>query len=62
MRGIRTNVPTWLMILEAADHDPLRAQEIEDQVTARWWHRWLAWREEYGKEQERQSRKAKRRR
>ena len=30
------------MILEAANYDPLRAQEIEERVNAQWWSRWLA--------------------
>jgi hypothetical protein len=34
--------PEWAIILEAAHGDPLRAQEIEESVSAEWWHRWLA--------------------
>jgi len=30
------------LILEAANYDPLRAQEIEERVNAQWWSRWLA--------------------
>ena len=33
-------------MLEAAHHDPLRAQEIEGQVSRVWWERYLADREE----------------
>jgi len=34
--------PIWAVILEAANYDPLRAQEIEERVNAQWWSRWLA--------------------
>jgi hypothetical protein len=33
------------MLLEAADYDPLRAQEIEAQVSQVWWERWQVDRE-----------------
>jgi len=29
------------MILEAANFDPLRAQEIENELSAEWFDRWL---------------------
>ena len=35
------DVPSWVVILEAAGGDPLRAQEIENEVTQRWWERWV---------------------
>jgi hypothetical protein len=34
------------VILEAANYDPLRAQEIEERVDAEWWSRWLTDRNE----------------
>jgi len=34
------------MILEAAGYDPLRAQEMETQLSEEWWERWLADRNE----------------
>jgi hypothetical protein len=34
-------VPYWVQILSAAGGDPLRAQEIEEQVTLYWWERYL---------------------
>ena len=34
------------MLLEAADYDPLRAQQIENELTQEWWERWLVDREE----------------
>lgn len=39
-------VPTWVILLEAANGDPLRAQEIEENLTAYWWSRY----QEYTKE------------
>jgi len=35
--------PLWALLLEAADGDPLRAMEIEENVSAEWWYRWLTW-------------------
>jgi len=31
-------VPLWFRILAAADFDPLRAQEIEDNLRPEWWY------------------------
>jgi hypothetical protein len=47
-RGIpvAANDDWWLFVLEAAGNDPLRAQEIEGNVNAIWWQRWLAYRRE----------------
>jgi hypothetical protein len=36
----------WHFILEAGGYDPLRAQEIEAQVSQEWWERWWVDREE----------------
>jgi len=35
----------WVLILEAASGDPLRAQEIEETLTKEWWLKYRA----YGK-------------
>lgn len=36
------DVPQWVLILEAAKLDPVRAAEIEEQSTQKWWARYLA--------------------
>jgi len=59
MRGIRAQVPMWVLMMDAAGHDPLRAQEIENGVSEIWWARWLAWRKAYGDEEERRRRDRK---
>lgn len=33
-------LPQWAVILEAANHDPLRAMEIEAKVSQTWWSRY----------------------
>ena len=35
-------MPYWYLILEAANGDPLRAQEIEVNISQEWWERWMA--------------------
>lgn len=45
MRGKSDEVPQWALVLIAADGDPLRAQEIEDDLNAKWYYRWLTFRE-----------------
>ena len=35
------NPPYWFFILEAAQFDPLRAQEIEERINQIWWERYL---------------------
>jgi len=42
----RGSPPVWVLILEAAGYDPLRAQEIEDNLTETWWNRWMYDREQ----------------
>ena len=32
--------------MEAADGDPLRAQEMTERLEPEWWERWLMWRGE----------------
>lgn len=34
-------VPLWVMVLEAAGGDPLRAQEMEERLSQLWWDRWM---------------------
>ena len=41
--GISVPVPSWVVILEAAGGDPLRAQEIENEVNQLWYERWSLW-------------------
>jgi hypothetical protein len=45
LKGLPTEAPLWLMILEAAGWDPLRAQEMEANLSERWWMNYLAYRE-----------------
>jgi hypothetical protein len=35
--------PRWYLILQAANFDPLRAQEIEEGVSRRWWEYYMTW-------------------
>ena len=42
----------WGLLLEAAGYDPLRAMEIEENITQEWWERWLYDREQRIKIQE----------
>ena len=41
--------PLWATILDAAKDDPLRAQEIEDNLTLDWLQRYLVYRAEENK-------------
>jgi len=34
----------WVLILEAANGDPLRASELERELTQGWWERYLVYR------------------
>jgi hypothetical protein len=36
------SIPLEILILTAAKGDPLRAQEIEENLTPDWWEWWLA--------------------
>lgn len=40
--GRSNRAPLWHFVLEAAHHDPLRAQEIEAGVSQYWWECYLA--------------------
>jgi len=44
-RGHAQKEAVWLVLLEMANGDPLRAMEIEEKITERWWLYWEAWRE-----------------
>lgn len=39
--GLGTEPPWMEVILEAANRDPLRAQDIEERLSERWWKYWL---------------------
>ena len=61
MRGHKVyDPPLWLLVLEAAQGDPLRAQVIEAELSRVWWERWLIYRQEQGKAIEIEERKARR--
>lgn len=42
-------IPLWVLILEAAGGDPLRAAELEDSVSQTWWERYMLYRQEKAK-------------
>jgi len=46
LRGYPAPVEPWVIILNAADNDPLRAQEIEEDLSQYWWERYLIYRKE----------------
>ena len=46
-KGVSVEVPLWVSILQAASGDPLRAQELEEKLSATWWRRY----QEYVREQ-----------
>lgn len=48
LRGIAAEVPLWLIILEAAKFDPLRAQEIEAGLSEEWWTHYMVYRRNQG--------------
>jgi hypothetical protein len=52
LRGGLIDVPIWALILEAAQGDPLRASEIEANLTQEWWEYWRVWRNETAKANE----------
>ena len=45
LKGFVVEVPFWVLILEAAKGDPLKAQELEEGLTKDWWMKYRA----YGK-------------
>lgn len=44
--GYSGSPPYWVVLLEAAGWDPLRAMEIENACSATWWHRYKCYKEE----------------
>ena len=48
LRGIPASAPLWLVILEAARFDPLRAQEIEAGLSEDWWTNYMVYRRNQG--------------
>ena len=38
-----SDIPLWVSILEAANGDPLRAQELEETLTKDWWLKYKAY-------------------
>ena len=49
-----------MLILEAAEHNPLEAQRMEETLSAAWWHRYMLYRKLYGQYLDEQERKQKR--
>ena len=47
-----TDLPLWVLSLEAAGGDPLRAQEIEELVSEKWWARMMVYRREMARASE----------
>jgi len=43
------------LLLEAAEYDPLRAQQLENELSEIWWERWLYDREQRLKAQEKKA-------
>ena len=37
-KGHPAYVPVWFQVLVAANYDPLRAQEMMEKLTGKWWH------------------------
>lgn len=40
-KGHAMELPLWVVILDAAEGDPLRAQEMEERLSREWWERWM---------------------
>jgi len=57
LRGVPAPIPIWVTILEAAGEDPLRAQQIEMDISQEWWERYLLYRKEKGLAMKEQQRK-----
>lgn len=53
-RGVETGegVPEWAVILRMANGDPLRAQQIAEELTPEWWAYACAYWDEAGKARE----------
>jgi hypothetical protein len=50
LRGIPVEASPdwWLVILEMANYDPLRAQQIEQELSMDWYRRYVAYKSEAG--------------
>lgn len=46
LRGESSEAPYWALVLVAAAEWGVAPWVIESDVTAEWWGRWTAWREE----------------
>ena len=55
--GVPQAVPEWVLALDAANGDPLRAREIFEQVDERWWTYHMIYREAQADAQKEQERK-----
>jgi hypothetical protein len=49
-----------MLILEAADNNPMEAQRMENELSAAWWHRYMLYRKVYGDFMDEQERKQRR--
>jgi hypothetical protein len=38
-------LPAWYYCLEMAGGDPLKAAQIEEEITEEWWERYFKWRD-----------------
>lgn len=59
LSGKPARAPLWLLILEAAQFDPLRAQEIEEGLKGEWWQLYEVYRHQLSVAQKDMERKAK---
>ena len=48
----------WVLIMDAAQGDPLKAQQMEENLSETWWERWLEWHTATAKVADEQARKA----
>ena len=53
--GHAVEVPLWVVVLDMADGDPLRAQEIEAGLSRDWWEKYMVYARERGRAQESRS-------
>jgi hypothetical protein len=57
---VTINPGWWPIVLEAANNDPLRAQEIEANLSRDWWEKYLVYRQEQAEIAKAQERKGRR--
>jgi len=53
-------VPVWVVLLDMANGDPLRAAQIEDELTQEWWERAVVYRSELAQAQKEMEKHGKR--